>query len=39
MGGGGLVKCSFTLKVGYLIKRGTCFETRKKFDLPLLISK
>ena len=36
---GGLVKCSLTFKVGYLIKRGAYFETRENFNIPLLISK
>ena len=36
---GGLVKCSLTFKVGYLIKRGAYFETRRNFNIPLLISK
>ena len=41
-GGGGvgvLVKCSLIFKVGYLIKRGAYFETRKNFNILLLISK
>ena len=37
--GGGLVKCSLTSKVGYLIKRGAYFETGRNFNIPLLISK
>ena len=36
---GGLVKCSLTFKVGYLIKRGAYFESRRNFNIPLLISK
>ena len=36
---GGLVKCSLTFKVGYLIKKGAYFETRRNFNIPLLISK
>ena len=36
---GGLVKCCLTFKVGYLIKRGAYFETRRNFNMPLLISK
>ena len=45
MGGGGggrgemLVKCSLTVKVGYLIKRGAYFETRRNYNILLLISK
>ena len=38
-GVGGLVKCGLTFKVGYLIKRGAYFETRRNFNIPLLISK
>ena len=38
-GGGGLVKCSLTFKVRYLIKRGAYFETRRNYNIPLLISK
>ena len=38
-GGGLLVKCSLTFKVGYLIKRGAYFETRRNYNIPLLISK
>ena len=30
-------KCSLTFKVGYLIKRGAYFETRRNFNIPLLI--
>ena len=37
--GGGLVKCSLTFKVEYLIKRGAYFETRRNFNIPLFISK
>ena len=37
--GGGLVKRSLTFKIGYLIKRGAYFETRRDFNIPLLISK
>ena len=37
--GGGVVKCSLTFKVGYLIKRGAYFETRRSFNIALLISK
>ena len=37
--GGGLVKCSLTFKVGYFVKRGAYFETRKNFNIPFLISK
>ena len=33
VGGGGVIKCSLTFKVGYLIKRGACFETGKNFDM------
>ena len=36
---GELVKCSLTFKVGYSIKRGAYFETRRNFNMPLLISK
>ena len=36
---GGLVKCSLTFKVGYLIKRGAYFETKRNYNTPLLISK
>ena len=36
---GGLVKCFLTFKVGYLIKREAYFETRRNFNIPLLISK
>ena len=43
MGGGGggevLVKCSLTFKFGYLIKRGAYFETRRHYNILLLISK
>ena len=47
MGGGGgegergevLVKCSLAFKVGYLIKRGAYFETRRNYNILLLISK
>ena len=35
---GGLVKCCFTFKVGYLIKRGAYFEL-EEINIPLLISK
>ena len=40
-GGGGevLVKCSLTLKVGYFIKRGAYFETKRNYNIPLSISK
>ena len=38
-GGGVLVKCSLTVKVGYLIKRGAYFETGRNYNIPLLISK
>ena len=40
-GGGGemLLKCSLTFKVGYLIERGAYFETRRNYNIPLLISK
>ena len=38
-GRGGLVKCSLTFKVGYLIKSGAYFETRRNYNIPLLISK
>ena len=34
---GGLVKCCLTFKVGYLIKRGAYFETRRNCNIPLLI--
>ena len=34
-----LVKCFLTFKVGYLIKRGAYFETRRNFSIPLLLSK
>ena len=37
--GGVLVKCSLTFKDGYLIKRGAYFETRRNYNIPLLISK
>ena len=37
--GGGLAKCSFTFKVGYLTKKGAYFETRRNYNIPLLISK
>ena len=37
--GGGLVKCSLTFKVGYLVKRGAYFETRRNYNIPFLISK
>ena len=30
-----LVKCSLTFKVGYLIKRGAFFETRRNYNIPL----
>ena len=33
--GGGLVKRSLTFKVGYLIKRGAYFETKRNFNIPL----
>ena len=36
---GGLVKCSLTFEVGYLIKRGAYFETGRNYNIPLLISK
>ena len=40
MGGGGrLVKCSLTFKVEHLIKRGAYFETRRNYNILLLISK
>ena len=41
LSGGGrvLIKCSLTFKVGYLIKRGAYFETRRNYNIPLLISK
>ena len=38
-GGEVLVKCSLTSKVGYLIKRGVYFETRRNYNIALLISK
>ena len=37
--GGGFVKRSLTFKVGYLIKRGAYFETRRNYNISLLISK
>ena len=37
--GEGLVKRFLTFKVGYLLKRGAYFETRRNFNIPLLISK
>ena len=37
--GGGLIECYLTFKVGYLIKRGAYFETRRNYNIPLLISK
>ena len=37
--GAGLFKCSLTFKVGYLIKRGAYLETRRNYNVPLLISK
>ena len=36
-GGGGLIECYLTFKVGYLIKRGAWFETRRNYNIPLLI--
>ena len=40
-GWGGLVKCSLTFifKVGYFFKREAYFETRRNYNIPLLISK
>ena len=32
-------KCSLTFKVGYVIKKGAYFETRRNYNIPLLISK
>ena len=37
--GRGLVKCSLTCKVGYLVNSGAYFEARRNFNIPLLISK
>ena len=38
-GRGVLVKWSLTFKVGYFIKRRASFETRRNYNIPLLISK